>query len=101
MLREPTEKLEATRIELAWAHYNWAVSLEHSGKGDRAEANLRSAVDAKGNFMQSHVNTLFQLGQLDEGELHCRLAVRFGHAIGHGQTLGTVWLQENSPQNNA
>ncbi len=88
--REPSGQLETTRIERALAYYNWVVSFEHSGKGEGADTNWWSAVAAKGSFMQYHVNTLLQLGQLDERELHCRLSVRFRHAIGNGQTLGIV-----------
>jgi tetratricopeptide (TPR) repeat protein len=97
----------------ATAYYNLAVSLEHGGKADRAEANYVSAINAKPDFVQAHVNlggllarrgdfeaaiveertalslrendaiahtdlanALFELGRLDEAELHYRRAVR-------------------------
>ncbi len=53
----------ASRINLgneenprATAYYNLAVSLEHSGKGERAEADYQSAINAKPDFVQAHVN---------------------------------------------
>src|SRR5260370_21361871 len=53
----------ASRINLgneenprATAYYNLAVSLEHSGKGERAEADYQRAIKAKPECVEAHVN---------------------------------------------
>lgn len=72
----------------ATAYYNLAVSLEHSGKEDRAEANYESAINAKPDFVQAHVNLgglLARRGNFEAAiaEERTALSLRENDAIAH------------------